>query len=499
MLLKPGQQATVGHYTVRHDSIQVTDDGQKQMITAHLTVFEDGSRDRQDVPGQVVLPQARGRADDRGRHPASDHRGPLHRAAGVRSEGPVGQPAHRRQPAGELDLGRVRHHGASAPASRCCPSAPTASRSRSAPEGAATSTVSLLLVALLGLPFAAPRLRAARGHAAGLDRRARRRRSARLPASSRAGAAGARGCRSARASAAHCEQVRDQIASARSKTGKTRRADPAALRERRRRHSRPQRAARQRLQPARLGRSRTASGSAASRRSAWSRCAGRDGGRPTSRDAAPTRPDPRSRRASTRNCVTSTRRRRQPPTPASAPPAAGAARRPVLPDRRAVGLHRRVPPARGQPLAALVLVAITLVGAGLTAAADVSHGRAARQRPVPTTPSLVGGRTRAALERDKALVAALDQGARVRSRDGEGVRRRLRRDARSAARARRAADDATGRQRDVSRADRARPARGQASQAGRRSGEVRRAAAVPACGTANDADARFCKQCGRRW
>jgi cytochrome c-type biogenesis protein CcmF len=42
VLLKPGEQATVGHYSVRFDSIQVTDDGQKQMITGHVTVFEDG-------------------------------------------------------------------------------------------------------------------------------------------------------------------------------------------------------------------------------------------------------------------------------------------------------------------------------------------------------------------------------------------------------------------------------------------------------------------------
>ncbi len=42
VLLRPGQQATVGHFTVRHDSVQVTDDGQKQMITGHLTIFEDG-------------------------------------------------------------------------------------------------------------------------------------------------------------------------------------------------------------------------------------------------------------------------------------------------------------------------------------------------------------------------------------------------------------------------------------------------------------------------
>jgi cytochrome c-type biogenesis protein CcmF len=40
--LKPGQQVTVGHFTVRHDSVKATDDGAKQMITGHVTVFEDG-------------------------------------------------------------------------------------------------------------------------------------------------------------------------------------------------------------------------------------------------------------------------------------------------------------------------------------------------------------------------------------------------------------------------------------------------------------------------
>jgi cytochrome c-type biogenesis protein CcmF len=42
VLLKPGQQTTVGHFTIRHETVQLTDDGQKQMITGHLTVFEDG-------------------------------------------------------------------------------------------------------------------------------------------------------------------------------------------------------------------------------------------------------------------------------------------------------------------------------------------------------------------------------------------------------------------------------------------------------------------------
>jgi cytochrome c-type biogenesis protein CcmF len=42
ILLKPGQQGQVGHYVLRNDGVRVTDDGQKQMITAHLTVFRDG-------------------------------------------------------------------------------------------------------------------------------------------------------------------------------------------------------------------------------------------------------------------------------------------------------------------------------------------------------------------------------------------------------------------------------------------------------------------------
>ena len=41
-LLKPGQQKTVGHFTIRHDALRVTSDSQKQMITGHVTVTEDG-------------------------------------------------------------------------------------------------------------------------------------------------------------------------------------------------------------------------------------------------------------------------------------------------------------------------------------------------------------------------------------------------------------------------------------------------------------------------
>ena len=38
LLLKPGEEAVVGDYTIHLDAIRVTDDGQKQMVTGHVTV-----------------------------------------------------------------------------------------------------------------------------------------------------------------------------------------------------------------------------------------------------------------------------------------------------------------------------------------------------------------------------------------------------------------------------------------------------------------------------
>jgi cytochrome c-type biogenesis protein CcmF len=41
-LFKPGESTTIGRYEVRYDSVKVSDDGQKQMITAFITVLEGG-------------------------------------------------------------------------------------------------------------------------------------------------------------------------------------------------------------------------------------------------------------------------------------------------------------------------------------------------------------------------------------------------------------------------------------------------------------------------
>ena len=50
--LKPGDTATVGRFTVRHDSITVTSDEQKQMITGHVTVLRDGKEIAQMRPAR---------------------------------------------------------------------------------------------------------------------------------------------------------------------------------------------------------------------------------------------------------------------------------------------------------------------------------------------------------------------------------------------------------------------------------------------------------------
>jgi cytochrome c-type biogenesis protein CcmF len=42
VLLKPGQQTTLGDYSLRMDDLRVTEDSQKQMITGHFTLFHGG-------------------------------------------------------------------------------------------------------------------------------------------------------------------------------------------------------------------------------------------------------------------------------------------------------------------------------------------------------------------------------------------------------------------------------------------------------------------------
>ena len=50
--LRQGESKTVGKFTIRHDSIAVTSDEQKQMITGHVTVLRDGKEIAQMEPAR---------------------------------------------------------------------------------------------------------------------------------------------------------------------------------------------------------------------------------------------------------------------------------------------------------------------------------------------------------------------------------------------------------------------------------------------------------------
>jgi hypothetical protein len=142
---------------------------------------------------------------------------------------------------------------------------------------------------------------------------------------------------------------------------------------------------------------------------------------------------------------------------------------------------------RGQPLAALALVALTLVGAGLAAAA-VYRTVAPLALEDAVEPVLLAGRTRAALERDKALTLRaikeleFDQAmGKVSSDDFVEMRDRLR------ARAVRLMAQLDGAA--LYRAQIEKDLLEIATQS----------VASPqceGCGTRNDVDARFCKSCG---
>jgi cytochrome c-type biogenesis protein CcmF len=53
--LKPGDQATVGQFTVRNERVRVNDDGQKQSVIADIAVFRDGKQIDTMYPGRSVF------------------------------------------------------------------------------------------------------------------------------------------------------------------------------------------------------------------------------------------------------------------------------------------------------------------------------------------------------------------------------------------------------------------------------------------------------------
>ncbi len=201
LLLKPGEEATVGDYmhpprrAARHRRRPEADDHRP-----HHRQEPRRRGDRSDAAGEVVLPQARRRADDRGRDPPRVRRRSLHRDAGLRDRRADGERRSAHQPARELGVVRLRHPR-DRHRHRVAAGSVDVVRAREAARGSGDG------VAVVAVDPAVERLgvRAARrdrtGSAAAADVAgvARSRRT-----SSRAGAAVVRSCRSGQCSCAHC-------------------------------------------------------------------------------------------------------------------------------------------------------------------------------------------------------------------------------------------------------------------------------------------------------
>ncbi len=57
-LMKPGDQMTIGRFTLRHDALRVTEDAQKQMISGARRRLRGRRPGRDDGAGALVLQEA---------------------------------------------------------------------------------------------------------------------------------------------------------------------------------------------------------------------------------------------------------------------------------------------------------------------------------------------------------------------------------------------------------------------------------------------------------
>ena len=109
--LNPGQQGTVGRFTIRHNGVGVTSDEQKQMITGHITVFQGDKEVGELEPARWFFVKHEERADHRGGDAPRRRRGSLRRARRLRGRDAERDLRDHHQPAGELDLARLRRAG----------------------------------------------------------------------------------------------------------------------------------------------------------------------------------------------------------------------------------------------------------------------------------------------------------------------------------------------------------------------------------------------------
>ena len=165
---------------------------------------------------------------------------------------------------------------------------------------------------------------------------------------------------------------------------------------------------------------------------------------------------------------------------------------------------------RGSGVVNTVAVAVAIATVAWAAAAAARTVAPLVAPDLGEQTEMVGGRTRAALEREKMLVlrsikeVEFDRAmGKISDADFSEVAGRLR--ARAAGLLRQLDADSTGYRALIARELATRVGRGPASPSGVNAAPAAEATPPPAapgtcadCGTANDADARFCKACGAR-
>jgi len=147
--------------------------------------------------------------------------------------------------------------------------------------------------------------------------------------------------------------------------------------------------------------------------------------------------------------------------------------------------------SRGQSPAAVVLLSLTVFAAAAVGIAALRTVMPLTSKATPDTTQVLGGRTRAVLERDKGLVLRsikeleFDRAmGKVSDKDFAEMSARLRG---RAARLIRQLDAGAGYREQIEREIEKRLGKTPAPVAG----------LCPSCATKNDADARFCKGCGK--
>jgi hypothetical protein len=158
--------------------------------------------------------------------------------------------------------------------------------------------------------------------------------------------------------------------------------------------------------------------------------------------------------------------------------------------------------SRGQSPAAVILLSLTVFAAAAVGIAALRTVMPLTSKASPDKTQVLGGRTRAALEREKTLVLRsikeleFDRAmGKVSEKDFTEMSGRLRA---RAARLLRQLDAGAGYREQIEREIERRIGKAPVAAGGSKEQDPPYAVELcPSCGTKNDADARFCKGCGR--